>query len=136
MLSFDECTDSHYKMIIFCMWFCRFYLCIHLSFHLELYLYYTNSFSTLQINLQTPNPHQIIAVFFQNADGRLHVEQYPLINRSTMMAAAPSPSPATVPVIVAATTAAAAMPSPPTLPPTLPPPHPLSPTLPPPPPQQ
>ena len=42
----------------------------------------------IQINLRMPNPRQIIAVICQNADGRVHVEQPPLLlNRSTMMVA-------------------------------------------------
>ena len=41
----------------------------------------------IQINLQTPNPRQIIAVICQNADEHIHVEQPPLLIWSTMMAA-------------------------------------------------
>ena len=42
----------------------------------------------IQINLRMPNPRQIITVSFQNLDGREHVEQLPLLNWSTLMAAA------------------------------------------------
>ena len=42
----------------------------------------------IQINLRTPNPCQIITVICQNADGRVHVEHPPLLNRPTMMVAA------------------------------------------------
>ena len=44
--------------------------------------------SHLHIDLRTLNPCQIIAIICQNADGCVHVEHHPLINQSTMMAAA------------------------------------------------
>ena len=82
VITYDKCTDTHYKMTIFYMFICRFYLFIHISFHLEAYMCYKYE-TNIQINLRTPNPRQIIAAIRRNADGRVHVEQPLVLNWST-----------------------------------------------------
>ena len=59
----------------------------HIGFHLEPYLCYMQN-SHVQIYLRMLNPHQILAIIHRNADGRVHVQHHPLINRSTIMTAA------------------------------------------------
>ena len=40
VITYNKCTNTHYKMTIFYMFICRFYLFIHISFHLEAYMCY------------------------------------------------------------------------------------------------
>jgi len=65
--------------------------------------------SHIQIDLRMLNLRQLLATICQNADGHVHLEHHPLLNWSTMMAAAATAAAATAAAATAARAAAMAV---------------------------
>jgi len=87
VISLDGGTGTHLKMTISYLWFQEFYLWTQISFYLEPYLSYIY-ITHVQIDLRTLNHRQIIAIIRRDEDRRVHVEQQPIVKKSTIIAAA------------------------------------------------